>query len=145
MPLVRTRSCASRSREAVTQLDAPEAVRAGLYLYISCWDEAHSAADASKLRMAISGTPSCTGRSRTPEIPLTGSTKQALTRSSRNWQLKRPIAVIQSGPSWDPFAFIQFCETAGKRPGSNEERVAQQVQLLEWQLLFDHCARGSAC
>ena len=28
-----------------------------------------------------------------------------------------------------------------QRPGSEEEHIAMQVQLFEWQLLFDYCAR----
>jgi hypothetical protein len=44
---------------------------------------------------------------------------------------------------WDPFAFIQFCESARRQAGSAEEQLAMRVQLLEWQLLFDYCARGA--
>lgn len=44
--------------------------------------------------------------------------------------------------SWDPFRFIDFCETARKKPGSKEEQLAMRVQLAEWQLLFDYCARS---
>jgi hypothetical protein len=47
------------------------------------------------------------------------------------------------GRAWDPFAFIEYCESARRRPGSKEEQVAMKVQLIEWQLLFDYCARGS--
>ena len=42
---------------------------------------------------------------------------------------------------WDPFAFIDFCESARNRPGSTEETTAMAIQLREWQLLFDYCAR----
>jgi hypothetical protein len=48
-----------------------------------------------------------------------------------------------AGHAWDPFAFIEYCESARRRPGSKEEQVAMKVQLIEWQLLFDYCARGS--
>jgi hypothetical protein len=43
--------------------------------------------------------------------------------------------------AWDPFAFIDFCEDARKKSGSKEEHTAMAVQLAEWQLLFDYCAR----
>ena len=46
-----------------------------------------------------------------------------------------------SATTWDPHAFIEYCEAARTRPGSAEETLAKQVQLAEWQLLFDHCAR----
>jgi hypothetical protein len=48
---------------------------------------------------------------------------------------------FDAGKEWDPFEFIQFCESARSRPGSEEEGIAMRVQLVEWQLLFDHCAR----
>jgi hypothetical protein len=37
-----------------------------------------------------------------------------------------------------PEAFVDFCERARGRC-SPEEHLARQVQLLEWQLLFQHC------
>jgi hypothetical protein len=43
--------------------------------------------------------------------------------------------------AWDPFGFIDFCEKARRRPGSRDEEIAMAVQLAEWQLLFDYCAR----
>lgn len=45
---------------------------------------------------------------------------------------------------WDPFRFIDFCEAARRKPGSKEEELAMSVQLAEWQLLFDYCARPRA-
>jgi hypothetical protein len=43
--------------------------------------------------------------------------------------------------AWDPFRFIDFCERARQMPGSTDEQLAKAVQLAEWQLLFDYCAR----
>jgi hypothetical protein len=45
------------------------------------------------------------------------------------------------GDRWDAFAFIDYCEKARLHPGSAEERIALDVQLAEWQLLFDWCAK----
>lgn len=42
--------------------------------------------------------------------------------------------------SWDPYAFVDACENARGHGDAYEERV-KQVQLREWQLLFDHCYR----
>jgi hypothetical protein len=39
-----------------------------------------------------------------------------------------------------PEAFVDFCERV-RSLGSDEETLAQQVQLLEWRLLFDWCYR----
>jgi len=43
--------------------------------------------------------------------------------------------------SWDPFAFVEYCDTARLKPGSEQERIALQVQRAEWQLLFAWCAQ----
>jgi hypothetical protein len=50
-------------------------------------------------------------------------------------------AGYSAGGKWDPFAFIDYCEAARRRPGSAEEQLAMRVQSVEWQLLFDHCMR----
>jgi hypothetical protein len=39
-----------------------------------------------------------------------------------------------------PQDFVDFCERV-RDSGTVEEQVAKRVQLLEWQLLFDHCYR----
>jgi hypothetical protein len=45
---------------------------------------------------------------------------------------------------WDPFAFLDFCDRARQHPGSPAEAAALEIQLTEWQLLFDYCARPAA-
>ena len=41
---------------------------------------------------------------------------------------------------WNPMAFIDYCEEARTHPGSPDELLALDIQLAEWQLLFDYCA-----
>ena len=53
-------------------------------------------------------------------------------------------ASFRPGDPWDPFAFIDFCEQARRQPGSPSERAALEIQRLEWQLLFDYCARSGS-
>ncbi len=54
--------------------------------------------------------------------------------------LKRyPTAEFRTG-HWDPFAFVQFCERARTQPGSVQEQAAREIQLAEWQLLFNYSA-----
>lgn len=144
MPLIRTEASASKSRDAVKQLTVPGAVRAGLYLYLSCWDDAHSAADAVEnpdgyFWHAIVHR----------QEPDPGNSAYWFRRAGAHPvfpPLNAAAAELgyPTGRAWDPYAFIQFCESAGKRPGSKEYSLAMEVQLLEWQILFDHCARGSA-
>jgi len=176
MPLLRTASSAPEARRSVKQLPAPETARAGLYLYLSCWDEAHSTADAVEnpdgyFWHAIVHRPERKGRcpapppnqgalrsggadatrfARVPDTADPGNSAYWFRRAGAHPIFPKLGAEAadrgyRPGLAWDPLAFIQFCESARKRPGSKEEQLAREVQLLEWQLLFDHCARGSAC
>jgi hypothetical protein len=52
-------------------------------------------------------------------------------------------AGYESQGEWDPFAFVDRCEAARGR-GTPDESLLRRVQLLEWQLLFDHCFRAAA-
>lgn len=41
---------------------------------------------------------------------------------------------------WDPFAFIELCQTCHATPGPDHD-ACRRVSLIEWQILFDHCYR----
>jgi hypothetical protein len=43
--------------------------------------------------------------------------------------------------SWDPYRFIDLCQTAQSSPPLSE--LCRQVARTEWQLLFDFCYRRS--
>jgi hypothetical protein len=45
---------------------------------------------------------------------------------------------------WDAARFVEFCEAARRKPGGREERLALEIQRVEWQLLFDWCAGREA-
>jgi hypothetical protein len=42
----------------------------------------------------------------------------------------------------DAFAFVDFCERV-RDSGTPDEKLAKEVQQLEWRLLFDHCYRAA--
>ncbi|MBI5085994.1 MAG: hypothetical protein HZB13_15525 [Acidobacteria bacterium] len=48
--------------------------------------------------------------------------------------------VFDPGGQWDPLRFVELCSQARQRPGSGAERLALEIQLAEWQLLFAWCA-----
>jgi hypothetical protein len=48
----------------------------------------------------------------------------------KHWRLKT---------TWDPFLFIDWCEEA-RQKGGLAETTAVEVQMAEWQLLFDYCS-----
>jgi hypothetical protein len=115
---------------------APEAALCGLYVYFSCFEQAHTIAQDIA----------------TPE----GSYWHAIVHrqepdagNAAYWFRQvgtHPIfpalarAAGQEGP-WDPFAFIEQCEQARRQPGSELETRTRTIQRAEWQLLFDYCAQ----
>lgn len=125
----------------------PEAAMAGLWLYFSCFEEAHHLVETPKTSdgeywhgilhrqepdpgnaaywfRRVGRHPVCAG--------LAAEAKEILQRY--------PNAEFRVG-QWDPFAFVHFCERARRQPGSDQEQVAKEIQRAEWQLLFDYSAR----
>jgi hypothetical protein len=120
---------------------APEAALSGLYLYFSCWEEAHNIAQ---------DLPSKEGSfwhgiiHRQEPDASNASYWFHQVGSHPIFPRLREQALeigIQVGSAWDPFQFIEVCERARRNPGSDLERHAILVQRAEWQLLFDYCAR----
>ena len=138
MPLVHEADGSTELRDAVKRLAVPETVKTGLYLYCSCWDEAHNTADAVEdpdgyFWHAIVHR----------QEPDPGNSAYWFHKAGDHPifpKLTEEAAACgyQTNSIWDPFRFIRFCETA------SNEHLAMKVQLVEWQLLFDHCARGLA-
>ena len=128
----------------------PAAAMAGLWLYFSCFEEAHDLVSASttpecELWHAIlhrqepdSGNAAYWFR-KAGTHPVYSKISHAAIRILD----QHPDAEFRSG-KWDPFAFIAFCERARMQPGTVQERAALEIQRAEWQILFDYCARGRA-
>jgi hypothetical protein len=149
MPLVKTESGFSVSTAAGEAIKAlaplPGSIASGLYLYCGCWDAAHSAADSVEdpngyFWHAIVHR----------QEPDSGNAGYWFRKTGAHPIFPKLAAEAgkigyRAGLKWDPLAFVEFCETAGSRRSSTEEQVAMQVQLVEWQLLFDYCARGQSC
>jgi hypothetical protein len=130
---------------------APEAALAGLYLYFSCSDEAHTVAqdvsstDGSYWHAVVHR-----------QEPDAANARYWFQRAGAHQIFPRLLARAReigaackecfwmTARAWDPEAFIDLCEEARRRPGSERERVALEIQRAEWQLLFDHCARSQA-
>jgi hypothetical protein len=120
---------------------APEGALSGLFLYFSCLDEAHriaqdiSGPDGSYWHAIMHRQEPDPGNS---AYWFRSTGKHAIFTALRE---EAAAAGFHCGASWDPFRFIDYCEAARRRPGSKEEQIAMQVQLSEWRLLFDYCAR----
>ncbi len=136
------------ARELFPEARAAEAAYSGLWLYFSCLDESHSLSqqihtpDGSFWHGIMHRQEPDAGNSgywfrRTGRHPVF----EGLASEADGLVREHPEAAFTAGGSWDPVAFIDFCEQARKKPGSEEERLALEIQRVEWQLLFDHCAR----
>ncbi len=43
--------------------------------------------------------------------------------------------------NWDPYAFNDLCQANLK--GGSEQALCKEMQLIEWQVLFDYCYKGA--
>jgi hypothetical protein len=121
----------------------PRAALAGLYLYFSCWDQAHELADSIEdpdgyFWHAIV-------HRQEPDAWNSGYWFRKVGLHPIFPSLAREAATIEpklNWSEWDPFTFINYCEQA--RGNSTDEQTARKIQRAEWQLLFDHCARPAS-
>jgi hypothetical protein len=131
-------------------VEEPEAPMAGLYLYLSCFEEAHELAQycesaEGELWHAIlhrqepdAGNAAYWFRKAGPHPTFSQIAVEAVKILKRY-----PLAEFRTG-RWDPFAFVQFCERARGQRGSVQEQAAMEIQRAEWQILFDYCAKAPA-
>lgn len=139
-----------KARELFPKAAHPEAPMAGMWLYFGGFEEAHNLVDDSsekecELWHALvhrmepdSGNAAYWFRQagKHPVFPK-------IARAASKILTRLPGAEFRVG-DWDPFAFIAFCERARTQPGSVQEQAALEIQLAEWQILFDHSAGASA-
>lgn len=157
MPLEMEPNCPEAARTAIggrtaselfPDAFAPDTALAGLWLYLSCFDESHSIAQDVN---TVEGSYWHAILHR--QEPDPGNAGYWFRRVGQHAIFPQLLeaAVAKAGASsglklgsrWDPFAFIDFCEKARLKPGSAQESLAKEIQLVEWQLLFHHCARPS--
>jgi hypothetical protein len=119
----------ARSRIAAAQI--PVTLRAGLYLYFGCWPEAHETAQDIATREG-SYWHAIVHR----QEPDAGNAGYWFAQVG-NHPIFAELSAAAGAP-WNPRTFIQQCEHARD---AEAVRRAQELQLLEWQLLFDYCAR----
>ncbi|MBZ5595507.1 MAG: hypothetical protein LAP39_24955 [Acidobacteriia bacterium] len=160
MPLAEGACCSDAARRRIQGAKAgdlfpgaraPQGALAGLYLYFSCREEAHeaaqsdSSAEGSYWHAIVHRQEPDPGNSsywfhRVGEHPVFPRVLEAAGAIGA----EHLDATLRFSEAWDPFAFIEICEQARRRPGSALERAALEIQRAEWQLLFDYCARRSS-
>jgi hypothetical protein len=128
-------------------IEEPQAAMAGLWLYFSCFEEAHQLADSCENREgelwhAIVHRLEPDSGNAAYWFRKAGRHRMfsELSREASKIIHRFPEAEFRVG-HWDPFAFIEFCDRARMQPGSVQEQAAMEIQRVEWQLLFEHSAR----
>lgn len=125
-------------RPKLAVLDLSPACRAGLWLFFDFLDESHRISQDDESDPDRNFWHAVMHR-REPDP----------SNSKYWWRKVGPHPVLeqlaeQAPPlGYDyasPHDFVDFCERV-RGSGSADEEVAKRVQLLEWQLLFDHCYR----
>jgi hypothetical protein len=143
MPLVKAESISRKACEAVKSLDSlPALVRSGLYLYCGCWDDGHAAADSVENPSGYFWHGIAHRQEPDPDNAAYWFRKTGKHPIFPKLAAEAAGCGYPASSEWDPFAFIERCESARRQPGSPDEQITITVQLLEWQLLFDYCARG---
>ncbi len=124
----------------------PEAALSGLWLYFSQLDESHRI--SQDLETPEGSYWHGIMHRREPDAGNAGywfrqmgrhAVFPALLEAAQEVIAKHPGVSYPVGKQWDPYLLIEFCEKARQRPGSNEEKLAMELQRVEWQILFDYC------
>jgi hypothetical protein len=139
MPLVRAEGGSTQARALMKAAKIAPLLRAGLYLYFDCWNEAHET--AQDIHTPEGSYWHAIVHRQEPDAANSGYWFRQAGAHAIFPELRTRAAEIglPIGARWNPIAFIEYCERASK--GSDEERIAQEVQRAEWQLLFAWCAR----
>ncbi|HLH18897.1 MAG TPA: hypothetical protein VKX45_16885 [Bryobacteraceae bacterium] len=140
MALAEPRCVSEDARARIALAPVPETLRAGLYLYFGCWTDAHEAAQAIDTREG-SYWHAIVHR----QEPDAGNSAYWFGQVGSH-PIYPELAQLANEPGlmpWNPRKFIEYCDRARREPGSELERRAHELQRLEWQLLFDYCAKGA--
>ena len=121
---------------------SPVGALAGLWLYFSCYEQCHSV--AQDLNTPEGSYWHAILHRQEPDDGNAGYWFRQVGGHAIFPRLAEEAATLgysARSEEWDPFAFIEYCAKARSQPASDTERLAREVQRLEWQLLMDWCAR----
>lgn len=115
---------------------SPEGAMAGLWLYFSCFGEAHSV--AQDLHTPEGSYWHGILHRQEPDDWNAGYWLKRAGAHTIHAVMREKASVV--GIEWTPLSFIDYCAKARREPGSATERLARELQRTEWQLLFAWCA-----
>ncbi len=156
MPLVGQGCSSAAAQETLERLDAAalfaprrvvasdfaETVRSGLFLYFSCLEESHGIS-----QQIASTTGSYWHGIMHRQEPDFGNAAYWFRRVKRHavFLALREGAAGKTGfriaETWDPFRFVDACEQVHRKDDPALRRRLEEIQLAEWQLLFDYSCR----
>ena len=134
-PEVRARLINKKAKDIFPKAAHPNAALSGLYLYISCFEESHSIAQDIK---DVDGSYwHAILHRQEPDAGNAGYWFHKVGRHTLFVDLAHEAELLgyPTKGKWDPIAFVSYCAD------SDNKKLAIEVQNLEWQLLFHHCAR----
>jgi hypothetical protein len=158
MPLVCAGCTSAKAKAALTgkrpaqlfpNAPSPDAALSGLWLYFGCFNQCHeicqdlATAEGAYWHAILHRQEPDPGNAaywfrRVGRHAL----YPALVEHARDIVQREPGASFTIAEAWDPFAFVDLCESARQQPADTPaHRAAREIQLAEWQLLFDDCAR----
>lgn len=73
-----------------------------------------------------------------PALKKFGSQALKYLRQESQTQLVKSFV---SRKEWDPFFFVKTCSVARKSGSVGDIRLLNELQLLEWRILFEYCFR----
>jgi len=82
---------------------------------------------------------------RVGEHPVFESLCGAARRLANPFPANRATSFLTQQTAWDPFAFVDLCESVGRGRANQEtasqETLCRQIARAEWELLFDYSYR----
>lgn len=128
----------SEAEDELVRLQAGDAVLAGLWLYCGRFNQAHAL--AQELRSAEGSYWHALVHRQEPDDWNAGYwlKKVGPHPIHEELALRAAMAGYDAGRKWNPERFVEFCSQA-RRDGADRERLAREVQHIEFELLLGWC------
>lgn len=118
--------------EGIVSRDDAKCVRSGLFLRFSALDESH------RISQGIESSSGSYWHGIMHRQEGDWSNAKYWFRRTGTHPVMAELE-RETGETWDPFGFVDACSAASRGHGDRDR--ASELQMLEWQLLMNHCYR----